>query len=1210
MPPDFVRAPVLGSTDPLGILPIPAHRSLGTQPHRRMTAAKFITELERRRMLSDRLIARLRASLETYERPMSADDLADFLVQNNHLTVKQASSVLQSLPETVEPTQQKSASELEGASDSSIFGSQIMGGGVMQFAPTPSGAGHEIEPEDEDEDEIRLAPLDEDMSPPAAGKSRPADEEDLPILKLAPNSEETSIERMPEPELEAPRSLVEEEPGVVLTNTKVKRDTTLNGGTRDRAKKLFKDQKKKRPVRKKKRWDSPLILIGGGGLLLLLTIGPLVAWLIYRENGDHILQQASAAAKAGAYAQAIEQYENYLKDFPTHAQHSFGRVQLAILKIRQPTEAGDFPAAIAAATTELKAVEDEDAFKDAHGDIAALLPQIAQGAATAAEKANPTSDEAKKFVDIANQAVALYNNAGYVPKTLRDEGKLSNIQDTLDRVARRQQTHLALTAGLQAMHDAVVAGKPVAAYAAYRKLLQEHPELAGDKSLAAAIQKTTAADQAAVRFVKETKPAETSERPMPWRAALAVANRRVKPAAPVAGVSGVACVHVHGAVFGLDAASGRLLWRRATGFDPRTPPIMVDNDVLICDATEHELQRLDPATGRLVWRQSIGEAFAEPLVADKIVFVPTKSGRLYALDLGTGARTGYLQIGQPINVTPTLDRQKTRIYIPGDEGSLYTVSLADMKCTGVTFLGQSPGSIRVPALAVMDKVAIIENDGVETSRLRLFAIDDKGSFGKQVADRRLEGLAASPPLATGRGLIVATDRGLIEAYEIATGNAANSLSPVATREASRSEPLTRYIALAGRNIWVADTRLTKFTIVASGSQLPVEEIENNFSGDTFDSPLLEFGNLLVHVRRPKDRAGYVVAASDMSQGHPVWETDLAVPPAGAPIVDEGTRSFATATVEGNMFRFDEAAIRSRVQDEAEKTDLIPAEHAALDAAIDLGQGRVALCSAGSKLLLLYNSAQGGGTKSAELESPLACAVTPFGRGLVAPTRIGQVFYLNATDGSRLGTPFQPKLEPQTTLDYQPAVPIGDGKQFVITDSRQKIYLVGLVDQPQPHFEERKQADVGPRPIESPLIVLGDAAIGVAGGTHVVRFRLPTLETAGETVLPAPREAGPFRYGDNLLIGTTDGKLIGLSPAGEIKWQEPSKHGPLAGPPLSTPDGVVVAYRDGTLERRSATDGKPQAATNLGQPLATGPVAFLQHLIVSSTDGTLLVVDKP
>ena len=84
-----------------------------------------------------------------------------------------------------------------------------------------------------------------------------------------------------------------------------------------------------------------------------------------------------------------------------------------------------------------------------------------------------------------------------------------------------------------------------------------------------------------------------------------------------------------------------------------------------------------------------------------------------------------------------------------------------------------------------------------------------------------------------------------------------------------------------------------------------------------------------------------------------------------------------------------------------------------------------------------------------------------------------MFYLSSADGARLATPFQPRVETQTSLAYKPAGAIGgDGRQFVITDGAKKIYLVALVDQPQPHLEAVKEGDVGPQPIGTPIVVLG------------------------------------------------------------------------------------------------------------------------------------------
>ena len=116
-------------------------------------------------------------------------------------------------------------------------------------------------------------------------------------------------------------------------------------------------------------------------------------------------------------------------------------------------------------------------------------------------------------------------------------------------------------------------------------------------------------------------------------------------------------------------------------------------------------------------------------------------------------------------------------------------------------------------------------------------------------------------------------------------------------------------------IWIGDTQLTKFAVLPTGNRLPVQSIEDSFVRSTFDHPLALFGTVLVHVRRPDGRAGVVVTAIDADSGKVLWNNELAMPPAATPIVDEANRTLAFADVNGLVYRFDDAAMRSRVQDQ-------------------------------------------------------------------------------------------------------------------------------------------------------------------------------------------------------------------------------------------------------------------------------------------------------
>jgi hypothetical protein len=527
-------------------------------------------------------------------------------------------------------------------------------------------------------------------------------------------------------------------------------------------------------------------------------------------------------------------------------------------------------------------------------------------------------------------------------------------------------------------------------------------------------------------------------------------------------------------------------------------------------------------------------------------------------------------------------------------------------------MGHAEGSIRVPPVLVLDKLAVLENDGVETSRLRLLALDAQGTVATEVADRRLTGSPTSAPLVAGRRMFLVTDRGQMEVYDIGSTNANQPLALIASRAATGKQPVARHAAVVGNHIWMGDTQLTKFAISPTGNRLPVESIESDFSGAIFDHPLVPAANRLIHVHRPKGRSGFVVAATDTAQGRVVWETQLAMPPAGAAIVDAPAKALAVANAEGFVFRFDEAAIRSRVQDQPLTAQSRPGNPPALSTAVNLGQGRAAFCAPGFDQVLLYDPAKGPQSpRWVKLASPLACAVAPMGNGFIAPLDVGQVFYLSATDGSSFATPFQPRVQPGNAMQFAPAGVIDAAqRRFVISDGREKIYLVAMADQPSPHLEAVAEGGAGPYPIQSRMIVLGDVAIGIGGESHVARFQLPSLEPAGVSNLSAPVVWGPFSAGDAVLLATADGQLVLISPTGEETWRAPLEHGILAGEPMVDNDSILIAFRNGVIERRAKSDGKPLGSVNVEHSLAAGPVNFSQRLVVTAADGTLLVVVKP
>ena len=567
-----------------------------------MSVEKFIAELEKRKLLSGRFVDKLRDTAASPERPLSAKALAKFLVQKKHLSQQQATDVLNNL--LAEGVDLNATSPVDDDQDGLVMDDRDQEQAAEDdaesssiFAPYLTGRSNKkteaAKPKQVDGNELRIASADELETATSAEPLAVRRAKDLsPRIADAPAKQKSRRPRGDEQASSGTADL--DEPN----STKLPHEPRLTRAAKKKS--------------TKKQWDSPLILVGGGGLILLILSGVTIWWLLIRESAAQKLELAEAAKESGAYTQAIEHYKDFLESSPRHPERSKARVTLATVLIRQPTEAGNYSAAFETAQTELEAIEDEEGLADAHGDLAALLPQIALGLAQQAEQAGAGTDEALRLTELANKALALCSNTIYIPKEFRDEGKLTVVRETLQRVERHQQTTIALKEGLSAMEQAIAANKTGDAYLAYRKLRVDYPELAGDAALAEMVNKTASAEQAVIRFVAEEQAAETTDRPTPWVAALAVAHRR--DAAVSAQQSGVVCVRVEGAAYGLDAATGRVLWRRQIGYASAAPPMRVGDDgVLVIDASRQELVCLNAASGELRWRQTIGEPFVSAI---------------------------------------------------------------------------------------------------------------------------------------------------------------------------------------------------------------------------------------------------------------------------------------------------------------------------------------------------------------------------------------------------------------------------------------------------------------------------------------------------------------------------------------------------------------------------------------------------------------------
>ncbi len=1126
-----------------------------------MKTEDFLDTLEHRNLVPRQIVDQIREKLAQGQHRLTAKSVLKYLVKKELVTRRQAKELLETTL-TVSPS-----------TESSILG----------FVPAPE------------------MPAEKSLGPEISLTTDKPEESLLPAEPLGKGT----LEPVAEEAAIAPDSLI-----APLLEASDPSDELLAGAVPMPTKK--KKRRRRKKGRKENEWDSSLLLIGGGGLVALLVAGLFIFYLLTRENADQILEEAGGLFDSGSYTQAISQYEKFVEGFPSHPQFSAGKVRLGMARLWKMTQGtSNYEKALQTAKQVIANIEDEKEFEQAKEDLASLLPKIAIGLAEQAEQANDL-ERIQQRIEQATTALSLCSNTKYIPKAFRNEAVLDEVKATLSRVERRRQENADLRLAIGAIDEKIGAGDTAAAYAIQKNLLKQHPGLLSDESLAEKVLEISQAEKSVVRYVAESRPAETTERESNVIASLALAERR-GPASPLA--HGTVGANVDGAVYGLQANDGALLWRRFVGLDSLAAPVALDGgNYLVIDAAHHELLRLDGKTGKLKWRQSFEKEIAQPVVVGERIFVATASGKLAVLNAISGQQLGAVQFGQPLRVPPALGHRGKRIYVVGEHSSLYTLDAGDLSCLGVYYLGHAKGTVAVPPVVLLNKIAVAVNSGLATCQLRILGINDSGSAGAEIARTRLEGLITTPLLPARRRLIAVTSLGAVSVYEIGTGDGDSALTQLATRDAERGSPVARFGAVHEGHVWVAGTELNKLAILPTGNRLPVRDVDHNYAGSTFDHPLRMVDNLVIHVRRPGNQAGTIVAAMEAGSGKSLWETKLAVPPAGAPAVDRRGPRITAANAAGAVFEVDRQAMGRRVQDQSKRLNYngLP-----LTESVALDNGRMVYAPRrGAKNLLLYEpDALRNPLRRIKLVSETTCPPVAWRNGIAVPTQIGQVFFFDTESGKPTFAPFQPPLAAGAKYDWlTPAVARSDDRELlVLSDGDKKIYLLDQQAEPQPHLVAMAEADVGPSPLVTPLAVVGNVVYAGTRNGKLARFRLPSLKPEDEIELGGRTVWGPFAAGLHMLMVTENDEFlcIDVSNGGhEIVWRQPLEHGGPIGQPLLDGEDILQLWSRGRLSRIRLQSGKETAALEITQPVVTGPVSFGNRLVLTSHDGTLLVVDAP
>jgi outer membrane protein assembly factor BamB len=968
--------------------------------------------------------------------------------------------------------------------------------------------------------------------------------------------------------------------------------------------------------KKKEDWGSVFMLVGGGGLLVLIFAGVGLTWWLYRLGLEQKYEEAEKFYKATSYEQAKHTYQEFAQAFPNRPEASTARVLAGLCDMRQFEQGEDWVGGLDCANKVLEPISHEEGFGEKSDELSGMLMKFSEGlAARAKEKSSP------ELVAKTREALGLIEK--YVPRSLQQPQKLADVEASLGLTVRQIDRDKELDKAVASLQDAIKQQKTADAYTIRRVLLKKYPDLQDNAKLAATMAAISQAQFSAVKAVAETKAATKEELPTPIFATVALAQRNTKT--PLDDLQGRAvCIAAGGAAYGIDASSGKLLWRRFLGYPKSvqhiaSPPIPVSAesgaDVLAVDSAQNEILRLESLTGRLQWRYSAGEPFVlQPVLAENRVLVSAPSGKVIAIDAESGDSTGYAQLPQPVSVAPAVDLSRKLVYQVAEHSNLYVLGLDDFTCKSVFLLGHDAGSITSAPAVVGGNLVLGVNDGAQDSSLRLFAIE-RGSGDKpgitvtQVQKISLSGRIDITPAVDGNRVLVATDRGVVKVFDLTPTEKGNQLKEIAGRSIEGSENVVRYALLQGGQFFIADIQLSKFDVVGSKGQLVPKWIVDEGCG--FLQAPIAAGPVVITARRKSNLPGVLVSATGIEDQTRSWETIVGAPPAGDLVLNDQTKRLVAVTAMGGLFELDAANLKNQPVLDAPVVSIETADlQAPIGAITALDKGAIAVAAAqGASRVNVFDPSDtppryrwlGLGDKS-------ACPPINVAGGIAVPTQGGAIFLLDPQSGKPLAAPFQARLDNGVKPAWQK--PAACGKQeFVIADGKATLYHMGVADKPKPHLAALEQVEAASEP-GVPVAVLGSTAF-VAGPSQTLGvFEVQKLKRLNEHKLSGRPAWGPAAIGSYVLLATDDDQLLCLDGKGEKLWQTALAYGPLAGTPLLVEDGFMLASVSGAIARVDAKAGKELGKVEIGRALASGPVATGGNVFVVGTDGSIYEVKQP
>ena len=1159
-----------------------------------MNAHEFIDYLESQELLEAAILEQLRKLVSSTDQDVSTEGLIQILVNQGHLTRFQGSRLLVDMPD--EPDKPPAPAEnvpLEIKHVDSLDGE-------VEVKPVPDP---EPDPEPEvDEEIIDLTSLDDE------------EEEEIVELEQAAALPPASVPSDPS---QSPLAMSGQQPTMPV-------DPALEGAyppqELDQAVHQQAPQSLGELQVTSNPWDTKLVVLGIGSFGLLFVAAIFLYNSITSYPPMEMLAKAQEDYNAGSYTQSIAKYEKFLKKYRKHEEASLARVRIGMCKINQVARTPE--KALERCKEILPELQKEEKFNQARDELASLLPRITELFVDNALRAKDLETK-EKFLELSAQALELVETTSYIPASKKKNNlvlvaQLERIEEKRISLTRHIERAVELGTVMTQMLKAAEDENTRQAFSLRLELLRDFPELENSPQLLETVLKISQREQQLVAAGKLTFTTTTSDHDLPQEETVIVATREGD--AISGAIQDVVYVLAGGSVYGIDVATGQVLWRRFVGFEttvhPQRASAEPDADAVLVDGKRHELLRLKARDGRLVWRLEVKSEFSEPLIVNDQVLINTRpvssndTSSLLRIDLGTGEVLSQVLYPMTLSSPPAYDSEAGQFFQLGDHSNLYAISQETGKCTDVLYVGHREKNVRVGAVTAVGYVMVCENVEDDRCIVRVYMTDKK--TGKlTVAQRPLafKGKVVVPPLQYDRRVLITTDLGEIRVLEV-DPNVSPPVQELAGIAASFSDPVVQYPLVDRGFLWIAGKQFARYRVQAVLGELKLDWIDND--GDLFVAPLQRSEDVVIHVRRQQGATAVTVSGQPIDARRPSWQTRVGG--TSSVSVDRENNLVRAVTSQAGVFRFRQRPVEKQTIAEVTPGGLENA--GAYSQVVDLGQGRVAMLgSPGQQTVMYADSGEESPARQVDLQGSHGAMVSAagFANQLLATFNDGSVRLFELPTGNQQVSPFQPSLQPGQRVDWSsPAVHVDSRRGFAVLRDRQQLFRVQVKQDPRPHLALHAQRDLA-SPVYPLLASLGDAVLTVhrsVGHDTLVAHSWDKLEELRRWELTGRVIWGPHRVENRLLLLTDRGKVICHEDNLDVAWESTIKSRQLAGRPVGHEGDFIFVSLAGSIWRMDGQTGDVVATLSIQEPVIGSPVVFSDRLWLSGADGTIHVVPVP